>query len=124
MADLITADGIQYYFDPGQIAAISDHDPSTGDVTTCVFGLSPRGYLRVEESVREFMSRVKLADKFGQLTLADGASIWVNASLVSSIRSRAASDENDVNSVVFVPSGPFFLKDIPSNVSKVLRIFA
>jgi len=122
MAELITVDGIQYYFDPGQIAAISDRDPSTGNATTCVFGLSPSGYLRVAESVQELMSRVKLASKFGKLTRADGASIWVNASLVNSIRSRAASDRKDVNSVVFSPSGPFFLKDIPANVSKALRI--
>jgi len=85
-----------------------------------VFGLSPRGYLRVEENIEEFMRRVKLAGKLGQLTLADGASIWVNASLVSSIRARAATDKNDVNSVVFVPSGPFFLKDTPSDVSRIL----
>jgi hypothetical protein len=58
--DLVTVDGIQYYFASGQIAAISDRGLSTRDITTCVFGLTPSGYLQFKENVQDFMSHLKL----------------------------------------------------------------
>jgi len=124
MATLTTADGIQYYFDPNGIVAISDRDPSTATAVTCVYGLSASGYLRIGEGAQQFMTRLNIAAKFAQLTRADGASIWVNGSAVTSIRSRVATDQSGVNAVIFAGSTPYMIKELPAAVAAALHISA
>lgn len=122
MASLTTTAGIQYFFDPNGIVAISDCDPSTGSAVTCVYGLSSSGYLQISESVQQFMTRLNIAAKFGQLTRADGASIWMNGSSVTSVRSRVATDQAGVNSVVWAGTVSYMVKEARTAVAAAFHI--
>lgn len=106
MASLPTLDNVQYFFDPSNVAAISDHDPSTGAATTCVYGLSASGYVTIGETVQQFMTRLDISEKFAKLTRPDGTPIWINGSSMSSIRPRVASDKSGANAVLSFSSMP------------------
>lgn len=105
MASLTTVDKVQYYFDPSNIAAISNHDPSSGAAMTCVYGISA-GYLKIEETAQAFMTRLNIGPKFAVLTRTDGAAIWVNRSSVTSIRTRVATDGAGANALLLLSSLP------------------
>ena len=103
MATLTTVEGVQYYFDPKGIVAISDHDPSIGQAVTCVYGISTQ-YLHVSDSVPVFMAGLSNAKDFQQVTRADGNPMWINTPAVTSIRSRVATDPPGVNAVLVAES--------------------
>lgn len=85
MATLTTIGGVQITFVARAISAIADHDASTGQAVTCIYGLSDND-LQIRESVPAFMARLKIADKFAQLTRPNSSPVWLNGSAVSSIR--------------------------------------
>jgi hypothetical protein len=105
MGTLTTVDDVQYYFDPSNIAAISDYDPAGGGAVTCVYGIST-GYLMVAETPQAFMAAVGIAGKLVQLTRPDDTAVWINGSSIVSIRSRVASDGPGVNALIFFASMP------------------
>ncbi len=105
MAMVTTINNEEYYFDPTNVAAISDHDPSSGAAVTCICGIST-AYLPITEAPQAFMARVGIAAKLFQLTTPNGPAIWVNGSSVVSIRSRIASDGPTVNALLSFSSMP------------------
>ena len=40
MATITTVDGLQYSFSPKNIVVIADHDASTGEAVTCIYGIT------------------------------------------------------------------------------------
>jgi hypothetical protein len=122
MATLTTVDNVQYYFDPDNIAAISDHDPAGGGAVTCVYGISTT-YLMIAETPQAFMIAVGVADKLAKLTRPDGTAIWVDGSSVVSIRSRVASDGPNVNALISFASMPTQgVKEAAATVAALLKI--
>ena len=101
MATLFTVDRIQYFFDPAGIVAVSDRDPATGKSVTCVYGLN-MNYLNIDEKAGEFLARLAIAEKFGQLTRTDDSFVWINKSSILSLRARIWSDAPAANSVVII----------------------
>lgn len=121
MAMLTTVDQVQYYFDPKGIVALSDHDPSTGKAVTCVYGIST-AYLHIGESVQQFMTRLKIAANFGQVTRADGSPLWINTSTVTSIRSRVSTDPAGVNSVLVAGPITQSIREMPAAAASILQV--
>ena len=118
MATLTTVEQVQYYFDPAGVVALSDHDPSTGQAVTCVYGISTQ-YLHIAESVQQFMAGLN-GVVFGRVTRADGSSMWINTSSVTSIRSRVASDPAGVNAVLVAGPITQSIRDMPDAAAKTL----
>lgn len=101
MATLRTVGGLQYSFNPKTVAVIADHDASTGEAVTCLYGLT-NGTLKINESVQDFMSRVRIKANFAQLTRANGSPVWINGSVVSAVRAPLQNEYvAAVNAVVF-----------------------
>jgi hypothetical protein len=85
MATLTTVDGFQITFSSKAVSAITDHDGSTGQAVTCVYGIT-MGVLDISEAVQAFMKRLGVTKNFAQLTRPNGSPVWINGSSVSSIR--------------------------------------
>jgi hypothetical protein len=100
---LTTVEGIQYNFDPSTVVAVSDDGPATGQAVTCVYGVMVN-YLKINESIQEFLSRLKITTNFALLTGPNGASIWMNGSSASAIRGLLLGDAPGVNAVVYTSS--------------------
>lgn len=83
MASLTTTDGIQYNFDPNNIFAVADHDATTGEAVTCVYGITAT-VLKVGEAAEAFLARVG-AEKFVKLTRASGSPVWIAGAAVSNV---------------------------------------
>jgi hypothetical protein len=71
---LTTAEGIQITFAAKAVSMLTDHDASTGQAFTCVYGVT-NGLIRISESVPGFMLRLKMAQNFAQLTRTNGSPI-------------------------------------------------
>jgi hypothetical protein len=110
MATLTTVEGIQYNFDPGTVVAVSDHDTATKQAVTCVYGVTGN-YLKVTESIQEFLSRLKITANFAPLTAPNGGAVWLNGSSIAAIRGRVAGDARGANAVVYTSSITQWLKD-------------
>jgi hypothetical protein len=123
MASLTTVDGYQYYFDPNGVVAISDHDPSTGQLLTCVYGISASGYLRIGGTLQNFLASLgTAAAKFGQVTRADGAALWVNGAAVTSVRSCASTDGVGANAVIFAAGTNYAVQETAAAAAHALTI--
>ena len=85
MATLNTIDGHQITFSPGKVVAIADHDASTGAAVTCIYGVT-KEMLHINEGVKAFIARLKIAKKLAQLTRPNSSPVWINGSAVSSLR--------------------------------------
>jgi len=101
-AELTTADGVRVIFDPERIAFI-EMEPSlaglpgqmpwrTGPPKPAVYGIMSTGPLWISQTIADFLEQLKLSEKFAQLTLSGGDSIWVKAEAVSYVRSKSALD--------------------------------
>jgi len=102
MATLITTDGIQITFVAKAVSALADHDASTGEAVTCVYGII-ENVLRISESVESLMTRLRITDNFAKLTRPNGSPVWINEAAVSSIRAPLPNEfVAGVNTVVFV----------------------
>lgn len=122
MATLTTVANVQYYFDPDNIAAISEFDPAGGGAVTCVYGIST-SYLMIAETPQAFMSGIGIAQKLVSLTRPDDTAIWINASSVVSIRSRVASDGPGVNALISFASMPTQgVKEAADTVAALLKL--
>ena len=102
MPTLTTIDGAQFTFTVKAVVALTDHDASTGQAVTCVYGIT-KVVLHINESVVVFLGRLKIAKNFAQLTRPNGSPIWVNAGAVASIRAPLPNEYvAGVNAVVSV----------------------
>jgi len=117
MPTLTTTDGIQITFVAKVVSALTDHDASTGEAVTCVYGIT-NGLLRISESVQAFMTRLKITKNFAQLTRANGSPIWINGCAVSSIRAPLPDEfVAGVNTVVFADGLMQGVKETPADVA-------
>ena len=121
MANLTTVDGLQYSFNPKTIAVIADHDASTGESVTCLYGIT-NGTLKISESVQEFMSRVRINANFAQFTRPNGSPVWINGSSVSAVRAPLQDEYiSAVNALVFTSALTQGIKESPSNAMSALN---
>ena len=103
VATLITLSGVQYNFDPSIVGAVSDHDPSTGESVTCVYGIAV-DYLQVAESVQQFLSRLQLTAKFAQLTGLNGEAVWISGAAAFALRAPVPIDKAGTAALVLLSS--------------------
>jgi len=85
MATLTTKSGAVITFLPSKVDVVADHHDSTGEAVTCVYGIPPV-MLTIDETVQEFMGRLRVEAHFAQLTRPNGWPVWIRASSVSAIR--------------------------------------
>lgn len=85
MATLTTTGGAVITFNPSNINAIADHNDTTGEAVTCVYGVD-NAMLMVAETVQDLMQRLGIEAAFAQLTRPNGSSIWISGSSVSLLR--------------------------------------
>ena len=85
MAILTTVDGHQITFNPKAVSALTNHNASTGQVVTTVYGIT-NAAIDITETAQAFMSRLGIANNFAQLTRPNGSPVWLNGSAVSSLR--------------------------------------
>ena len=117
MATLTTTDGIQITFVAKTVSAITDHDASTGEAVTCVYGIT-KSLLRISGSVQAFMTRLKIIKNFAQLTRPNGSPVWINGGAVSSIRAPFPNEfVAGVNTVVFADGLMQGVKETPPDVA-------
>jgi hypothetical protein len=104
MATLTTIGGMQVTFSPGSVAAIADHNASTGAAVTCIYGIANQ-MLEINEAVQAFITRVKITKKVAQLTRPNGSPVWITGAAVSSLRAPLPGEYvAGVNTVVFTDS--------------------
>jgi hypothetical protein len=96
----------ELYFDPNAIEAVADYDPDTMGRTTSVYGLGPQPVEHVKESAVELLTRLRIQDKFAQLTSDKSFSIWIRADNVSLLRKTVAREAaSGAQTVVTMDSG-------------------
>jgi uncharacterized protein YlzI (FlbEa/FlbD family) len=118
---LTTAEGIQITFAAKAVSMLTDHDASTGQAFTCVYGVT-NGLIRISESVPGFMLRLKMAQNFAQLTRANGSPIWINGGAVSSIRAPLPNEYvAGVNTVVSLDSFMQGVRETPDEVTTLIN---
>ena len=121
MATLTTTDGIQITFVGKAVSALTDHDASTGEAVTCVYGIT-NSALRLIESVQAFMTRIKIADNFAKLTRPNGFPVWINGAAVSSIRAPLSNEYvMGVNTVIFANGLTQGVKEPPPDVTMLIN---
>ena len=101
--------------------AMADHDATTGQAVTCIYGLSEK-HLQVRESVPAIMARLKIANNFAQLTRPNGSPVWLNGSAVSSIRPPLPNEYvAGVNTVIFAADLTQGVKEPPDVVTTAIN---
>jgi len=91
MQSLTTLGGAMIHFDPAGINTIADHNDTTGEAATCVFGITENG-LMIAEPVSDFMRRLGIESGFARLTRGNGWPVWINRTAVSWFREARQSD--------------------------------
>ena|SRR5215470_13685072 len=86
MATLTTKSGAVITFVSSKVDVVADHNDSTGEAATCVYGIPPI-MLMIDETVQDFMQRLQIEAHFARLTRPNGWPVWIRASSVSAIRS-------------------------------------
>ena len=121
MATLTTIGALQITFVARAISAIADHDASTGQAVTCIYGLSNND-MQIRESVPAIMARLKIANKFAQLTRANGSPVWLNGSAVTSLRPPLPNEYvAGVNTVIFAGVLTQGVKEPPDVVTTAIN---
>lgn len=118
MAQLTTTAGEVIDFDPAAVTALSDRDAETGEAVTCVWGLAA-GVLRTAEGVPALLARLHLATDFARLTRPDGASVWLAAKAVFSV--RAPWEEEYATGVRAVVSAGALVQGVTETPQEVRR---
>jgi hypothetical protein len=120
MASLTTIGGAQVTFSPGSVAAIADHNGSTGAAVTCIYGVT-NSVLEIDETVQAFMARVKITKRLAQLTRPNGSPVWISGAAVSSLRAPLPGEYvAGVNTVVFTGSLIQGVKESPADTTAAL----
>jgi hypothetical protein len=121
MPQLVTLEGIRFYFNVAAVTAVADSDADTGDKVTTVYGLAP-GRLRISASPEQFLQSVHAADKFIKLTRLDNSHVWISAPAVGVIHSPLGEDD-DVSANCVIPLGGirFAVKEALDDVRRLLN---
>ena len=121
MPQLVTLEGIQFYFAAMAVTAIADSDADTGERVTTVYGLAA-GRLRISTSPEKFLQSVHAADAFVELTRPDDSHVWINASAVAVIHSSVREeDSTDAHCVIPLGGTRFAVKETPDEVVRLLN---
>jgi hypothetical protein len=121
MPSLTTVDGYQITFSAKAVAMLTDHDASTGQAVTCVYGIT-KGVLHIEEGVQEFLQRISMTKKFAQLTRPNDSPVWMNAGAVASVRAPLPNEYVDaVNAVVSIGSLFQGVTETPAEAVKLIN---
>jgi hypothetical protein len=121
MATMMTTGGLQYTFSPKAVSALADHDASTGEAVTCVYGVTDTK-IRISESVVTFLTRLKIAANFAQFTRPNGSPVWINGSSVATIRSPVQGEYiPGVNTVISAAGLTQGVKEAPAAVTAALN---
>ena len=91
MPSLTTVDGLKFTFSSKTVIVIADHDASTNEAVTCVYGIDD-GVLKISESVLGFLHRLGIVGNFAMLTRPNGTAVWINRSCVSAVRAPLPDD--------------------------------
>lgn len=93
MSQLLTLEGVQFYFNVAAVTAVADSDADTGERVTTVYGLAA-GRLRISISPERFLQSVHAPDQFVELTRLDDSHVWINASAVAVIHSPVRDEDS------------------------------
>jgi hypothetical protein len=85
MATVKTTGGEGVTFDVSEINAIADHNDTTGEAKTCLYGISSTPIM-IDETVSAFMHRLGVNGAFAQFTRPNGWLVWINGASVRSVR--------------------------------------
>ena len=121
MPQLVTLEGIQFYFNVAAVAAVADSDADTGERVTTVYGLAA-GRLRISTSPEKFLQSIHAAAQFVELTRLDDSHVWINAPAVAVIHSPVR-DEDSTLAICVIPLGGtrFAVKETPDEVLRLLN---
>jgi hypothetical protein len=121
MATLTTTGGAVITFTPSGIAAIADHNDTTGQAVTTVYGIG-NSPLMIAETVQAFLTRLNIAQAFAQLTRPDGRPVWISGTAVSMLRAPSAGEYAPAVKTV-ISAGPLTqgVQETPDNVTTALN---
>jgi hypothetical protein len=121
MPQLVTLEGIRFYFNVTAVTAVADSDADTGDKVTTVYGLAAER-LRISASPEHFLQSVQAADTFVELTRLDNSHVWISAPAVGAIHSPVGEDD-DVGANCVIPLGGirFAVKEALDEVRRLLN---
>ena len=85
MHTLTTTGGMSINFKADDIDAIADHNDTTGEAKTCVYGILST-VVMIDETVPAFMRRLEIEKEFGKFTRPNGWPVWINVSSINSVR--------------------------------------
>jgi len=118
MPQLVTLEGIQFYFAAMAVTAIADSDADTGERVTTVYGLAA-GRLRINDSPEKFLQSAHATQKFVELTRLDDSHVWINVSAVAVIHSPVPEeDATGANCVIPVGGTRFAVKETLDEVRR------
>lgn len=121
MPQLMTLEGIRFYFEALAVSAVADSDADTGERVTTVYGLAA-GRLRISDSPEKFLQSAHAADKFVELTRLDDSHVWINVSAVAVIHSPVGEEDSaQANCVIPVGGIRFAVKETLDEVRRLLN---
>jgi hypothetical protein len=121
MSQLVTLEGVQFYFNVAAVTAVADSDADTGERVTTVYGLAA-GRLRISASPEKFLQSVHAADAFVELTRLDDSHVWINASAVAVIHSPVREEDSSAANCVLPLGGIHFaVKETLDEVRRLLN---
>lgn len=121
MATLTTTGGAAITFGASAVAAIADHNDTTGEAVTTVYGIG-NSPLMIAETVQGFLQRLNIAASFAQLTRPDGRPVWISGAAVSMLRAPSAGEYAPAVKTV-ISAGPLTqgVKEPPANAIAALN---
>ena len=121
MATLTTTGGAVITFGVSAVAAIADHNDTTGEAATTVYGID-NSPLMTAETVQGFMTRLNIAQSFAQLTRPDGRPVWLNGAAVSTLRPAPAGQyAPTVKTVIVVGALTQGVRESPADATTALN---
>jgi hypothetical protein len=121
LAEMKTSSGITLTIDPVKIAMVfvlpRTSGSGRGSTVTNVVGLAG-GPQEVDESADHLLDRLDLKPYFIELTLADGAPLWIKVSAIAFLRAVEPWDHArpDAKSVISAGNRPIFVKESPVTI--------
>jgi hypothetical protein len=121
MATLTTRGGAVITFIPSTIDAVADHNDTTGEAVTCVYGIPPT-MLAITETVQGFLQRLQIAADFARLTRPNGWPVWIRGSSVSSLRPPAPGEHSAaVKAIISTASVTQAVRETPAEATAALN---
>jgi len=121
LATLTTLGGDVITFNPSGVSTVADHNDTTGEAATCVYGIN-NSPLMIAETVQGFMERLGIASSFAKLTRPNDWPVWIRASAVSALRAPAPGEyAAAVKTVIVAGSLTQGVKETPTQVTAALN---